>query len=553
MTQKQVVALSFDLEALKHSMRFAFANDLTVIQELIQNARRAGATTVWVTTGLSADGSPTVAIIDNGRGLEDFSVLLRVATSGWNDETKANEGPYGLGFMSAVYSAKHVEVVSLGKVLRMDRDRVLADGKFEVEDYEEALPDGAVTAVTLHGIDATKVTQNIEHLVRGYAIDVICNGRSLPRPDSLDGSYRATTVGHVKRNCTAYGKGHVRVYLQGFCVHSEMGGGYRSVHYDVVHLDPTKWHGKFPDRDVVINQADMLAAVQEQLRALYVESLLEAKKRLPPGEFVETYHSLAQSLGMLKVFNDVDVLPKSFFRQVEGMPHDTEYPGEFLQQGQEGEFFTRADLEAPGIVVGQLEMYSAEDDVDNTRRWVFAYASNAWMLRTDLDDEHWVYHLVSLHEESDVTMRPVGVTRKRKVDSYRLHCVGTVELVLCDDIEVILDGSETLLLGVPVYDEENATIYVPIRDGAPMYIDSSVIQQVSSYRWDDDFHEDERDEDERAINQMVRELASDTPEEQLALSIEAAISSYSNVRKLTCTIEVDAAGKVKVLSMSTKD
>lgn len=551
MTEKQVVALSFDLEALKHSMRFAFANDLTVIQELIQNARRAGATTVWVTTGVSADGIQTVSIIDNGRGLEDFSVLLRVASSSWNDETKANEGPYGLGFMSAVYSAKYVEVVSIGKVLRMDQDRVLADGKFEVEDYEEALPNGAVTAVTLHGIDATKVTQNIERLVSGYAIDVICNGRSLPRPDMLDGSYRATAIGLIKRNCTAYNS-NVRVYLQGFCVHSEMSRGRCPAKYDVVHLDPTKFHGKFPDRDVVINQSEMLEAVLEQLRSLYVESLLEAKQRLSPGMFVETYYHMAASLRMLNVFNDVDVLPRHFFRQVEGMPHDTEYP-EFLLTGKEGTFFTRAELEAPGMVICELEMYSSECDFANTRRWVFAYASNAWMLHTGLDEEHWVYRLVSLHEESDVTMRPVGITRKRKADTYRLHCAGGVELVLCEDIEVILDGSETHLLGEPVYDEENATIYVPIRNGAPMDVYSSVIQQVASYSWDDNFHEDMCDEDVRAINQMIRELASDTPEEQLALSIEAAISSYSNVRNLTCTIEVDGAGKVVVLSTSTKD
>lgn len=547
MSEKQVVALRFDVAALKHSMRFAFASDLTVIQELIQNARRAGATTIWVNTGVSASGEPTLSVLDNGCGLEDFQVLLQVATSGWSEETKVSEGPYGMGFLSAVYGSRQVDVVSRGKVLRLDQKSVLADGQFEVEDFDGELPEHVVTSVTMHGIDAGKVASNIANIVRGYPIQLIFNGRQLDRLDSLDGTFTKVESGHIKRNNRSFSTSHVRVYLQGFCVHKEQYGN-RGDLGDVVHLDPTKFHGKFPDRDVVINQAEMLVQVHQNLRALYVDSLMEAKKRLHPAAFMEAYYDLACSLNMLEVFNDLEVLPQSFLKQVCGMPHDTEYRDAYLQAGAEGRFFTKEELQSGDVIIGELDAFNAEDDTENTRRWLFAFAVKAWMISKDLDEEHWVHGLVTLHEECDVSMEAVGVLRTGKADYMRLHCIGEANIVLCEDIKVIM-GDAHHLLGEPVYDEDANAFYIPMRDGSPTYVDDFVVQQICSYSWDDNFHEDERDEDVRRINQMIRELASNSPEEQLALSLEAAIADYSKIRGMTCTIKVDDKGKVEVLSL----
>jgi len=550
MNQKEVVALSFDVDALKQSMRYAFANDITVVQELIQNVRRAGASTVWIDTGVTDTGEPTLSVLDNGTGLKNFQVLLHVAKSGWTDDLKANEGPYGMGFLSCIYASKHVEVTSLGKFLRMDQEQVLANGQFEVEEVDGALPYGAVTSVKMYGINTSKFPSQIPAIVKGYPIDILFNGYRIERLDSLDGSFCETPVGHIKRSSPTFHPSHAVIYLQGFMVHAGA-PGYRGTLRDVVHLDPTKFYGKFPDRDVVINQADMLALVNAQLKGLYVETLLEAKKRLHPGVFVETYYAMAGSLGMLSVFNDVDVIPKSFMRQVFEMPHDTDWTDAFLATGWEGEFFTREQLQSGEIVIGQLEKFSTEDDTDNSLRWIFAYASKAWMLSKEIDEGHWLHGLVTLHEESDVTVKPVDVKRQGRTDSHRLQCIGLSNLVLCENVLVSM-GDKTHLLGEPVAHEEANEIYVTLdADGKPMFVQDAVVQQLSSYRWDDEFHEDARDEDVHAINQMVRELASDSPEEQLALSLTAAISSFSTVRSLSCTIAIDAAGNVTVMKMAT--
>jgi hypothetical protein len=546
MSEKEVVALSFDLDALKQSMRFAFANDLTVIQELIQNARRAGASVVWVNTAVAESGEPTLSILDNGCGLESFQVLLRIAKSGWGEDVKANESPYGMGFLSAIYFSKHVEVISRRKVLRMDQAQVLSDGQFEVEDFDGELPHGAVTSVTMHGVDTVKVAARIAAIVRGYPISISFNGKMLDRPDALDNSFQKTAVGFIKRRCTSYRNLDMQVYLQGFKVHE--GGCYHGASPDVVHLDPTRFFGKFPDRDLVVNQAEMLIEVQAELKNIYAQVLLEAKRLLPALLFMETYRSMAESLGLLDVFNDIDVIPKSFLRQVDGMPHDTQYVDEYMTRGKEQDGFSWQELERGDVMIGDLKPYQAEDDTDNSRRWIFAYAAKAWMLNEMLHEGHWIHGLVSIHDERTVTMKAVGVTRSGMVDSRRLHCIGQAELVLCEDVTVTMDD-KSLMLGEPVADEETGQIYVPLSDGKPAYVDSSVVQQLSSYRWDDEFHEDDRDEDEQALNQMARELSTDTPEEHLALTLEAAIASYSSIRSLVCTFEVNSRGEVTVQAM----
>ncbi len=62
------------------------------IIEILQNARRAGATEVHI---INSSGQVTVR--DNGRGIEDFAALLDLGRSGWDDRTEYAEDPAGVG------------------------------------------------------------------------------------------------------------------------------------------------------------------------------------------------------------------------------------------------------------------------------------------------------------------------------------------------------------------------------------------------------------------------------------------------------------------------
>ena len=56
----------------------------------------------------------TLTVRDDGCGIGDYQALFTLAESGWDAETIENEMPFGLGFLSALFSCQHLEVESKG-------------------------------------------------------------------------------------------------------------------------------------------------------------------------------------------------------------------------------------------------------------------------------------------------------------------------------------------------------------------------------------------------------------------------------------------------------
>ena len=78
------------------------------IIEILQNARRAGATKVEIT-----NEHGVVTVRDNGRGIDDFNKLLDLGSSGWDDALEQSEDPAGVGVFCLV--PRRVTIRSNGK------------------------------------------------------------------------------------------------------------------------------------------------------------------------------------------------------------------------------------------------------------------------------------------------------------------------------------------------------------------------------------------------------------------------------------------------------
>ncbi len=85
------------------------------IIEVLQNARRAGATEVTIT-----NQDCLVSVRDNGKGIEDFSQLLDLGSSGWEDDIEVSEDPAGVGLFCL--APREVAIRSLGKLVRIQDD-----------------------------------------------------------------------------------------------------------------------------------------------------------------------------------------------------------------------------------------------------------------------------------------------------------------------------------------------------------------------------------------------------------------------------------------------
>jgi anti-sigma regulatory factor (Ser/Thr protein kinase) len=89
-----------------------FTNRLqTILIELLQNSRRAGASHVDVVAA-EMDGRISISITNNGTGIDDFSTLLHLSHSAWDQNVIRLEDAAGIGFFSLVHSG--VVVTSKG-------------------------------------------------------------------------------------------------------------------------------------------------------------------------------------------------------------------------------------------------------------------------------------------------------------------------------------------------------------------------------------------------------------------------------------------------------
>jgi hypothetical protein len=100
------------------------------IIEILQNARRAGATRVEITN--QPDGM--VVVQDNGQGIDDFSKLLDMGGSGWDETLENSEDPAGVGLFCL--APRQVTVRSKGQMLTIAGDG-WTGGLLTIEDDPE--------------------------------------------------------------------------------------------------------------------------------------------------------------------------------------------------------------------------------------------------------------------------------------------------------------------------------------------------------------------------------------------------------------------------------
>lgn len=104
----------------------------TVCVELIQNARRAGATKIEFETSTVPDFDGIAVVVrDNGCGVQDMSELLRIRSSGWDEGVKRREDPAGMGFF-CLSRMKNLSVRSGNNEVFMGENCEAMKGRTEV-------------------------------------------------------------------------------------------------------------------------------------------------------------------------------------------------------------------------------------------------------------------------------------------------------------------------------------------------------------------------------------------------------------------------------------
>lgn len=546
--RNDTVALRVNAPNLVQQLRFGFTSDTAVLGELMQNARRAGATRIEFTLD---SGARELRVTDDGCGIESFDTLLAVAESGWDPDLIEREHPFGMGFLSALFACEHITVESQGGRLSAHTRDLLAFKPVGVHPIQWT----GRTVLTLRGfgLEPGPVERVLRRLAKGFPIEVLFNGAALERPKALASGlqFLETGIGHVHVPGLCGGSDlpwtestdrALVVYLQGLPVFQQGAEfapddtfpGSRPV---VVHLDSSLFRARLPDRDKLRDEPQVIARLWKALRALARERIAAMKPGMDPASFAEGYAAM-RHWECADLLNDVPVLPAGLLRIIDGYPIQDGCATVNLEACAGS--VHRTDLESGAVRVVSLDSL----DADGAPAWMYAW-KRGFLVYWDpaLDSGHWLFqHLIDLTERR-VEVDIVGESQRVDFDdglwgggpvafcrSYRLSLGG-------DSIEV---DSDALYLesSNEAPDFSDGLFVVPRGDMSGM-----VVRQASSYFDENDlFNETACYGDQHAFATFVLAHTASDPAEALRRLLPG-FKGYAHLAGRTFILRLDGQGQ----------
>ena len=136
------------INEMKKLRETTYSNKYAWVKEIIQNCQRASASHIKVT--LTRD---TVIIEDNGVGCTNPETLFEKNISGWNNNIKNNENPFGEGFFSTLMAANKIIVESIGFKCTFDVKRMFEENTVDVIKVEESNKKNGFTIILTDWLD----------------------------------------------------------------------------------------------------------------------------------------------------------------------------------------------------------------------------------------------------------------------------------------------------------------------------------------------------------------------------------------------------------------
>ena len=173
-----------DPQAISKAGRFFDASDRQIVSEMLQNARRAGASRVDIRIT-----DTQVTMTDDGLGITDPQTLLSFGTSGWSSNVRNREDAAGMGFFSLASRKVTVESHPAdGPAWRIDLEPAHFTGDKAAEVHPGAgAPAPRATRVTFsRRQDELDIADQIAGAARHCPLKVSVNGKAVEHEDFLE-------------------------------------------------------------------------------------------------------------------------------------------------------------------------------------------------------------------------------------------------------------------------------------------------------------------------------------------------------------------------------
>lgn len=474
----------------------AFTGRRTFVNELLQNARRAGASKIVVHSEKNL-----LRVFDDGCGVSDFQKLLTLCESGWSADVVEHDQPYGVGFLSAILASKSFVVVSGGKMLTANVDELLAGKPADIDtEFAPTLPGDMTTGVYLELRDSIPYINDVlGPAVRGFPVPVeLSTGLQYERPlaegvgcytANLDGIGTLVWDGVADRSYIP----DAQLFLQGLPIYlpNQQAGirnkndYYGSAHFGL-HLDSKLFKGRMPDRDQVIGDdfSWIIKPVHDAIVQMW-EQALEACNFEPSYDF---YKQLTCEQGR-HLIEKVQVIPAGVFSKIDSdlehvLLRNDNYPyyrsnGAVVCKESDFRFTDSIDLE-DGADVAMLRCLEQNDVLIANYEILPSWAC-----------EHRI-------EVEAVRAVPVVDGKDAELSSVRLDIRGGgyIYAVECDSVRIeLLDSDDNVVMSC-VEDD-----FCPTVDGELYLVDGTCSASPYFFKQDYDFaSEDQYDWDEDKID-----------------------------------------------------
>lgn len=159
-----------------------------IFNELFQNARRAGATFVSVTTEHIGDAC-IITVTDDGAGITDPADLVSLGQSDWSEECRNREDPAGMGFFSLAGLDTVVSSTGAAGAFSLAIAGDAWTGKADIDVLPWDGPPGTQIAFHFAALPNGKLERAVAAAARFYPLPVSYNGEGLPSADFLEGAH----------------------------------------------------------------------------------------------------------------------------------------------------------------------------------------------------------------------------------------------------------------------------------------------------------------------------------------------------------------------------
>ena len=290
--------------------RLFLNSDDSIFVEMLQNARRAGATIIHV----SIDDIPNkkeeakIVVADNGKGIEDFQRLLTLGDSGWNSDVQEREDPAGMGFFSLCRS--EVDVESGHQRVTISPAVFLGEGEAQIEFAAEFVQGTRIT-FTRHST-SEKLLAALKRVAEFCSLEVRIGETVLERHDFLEGALHRELIdgievgfsNHFSWRHTHYGINEPNWNFYGALVHHGF-DSFPGLLGFATDGSPTRLYARFnvletariklqlPDRRGII-QDEFLAAFEQKAIAAAYRCFQNQREHLLPFH----YWKQAKELGV---------------------------------------------------------------------------------------------------------------------------------------------------------------------------------------------------------------------------------------------------------------